>query len=239
MRFITVLLLLSSSCFAQLDLSYSKRKTLIGVTAPQIVGDEIIVGDDSGTPTLVNGAVIKAKSIYTFIELEVTLNGEEIDLSDPVETKEEVDGKTEVTSKWVVKGEGKYKVTARAVDVNLGFKKSKIEFIIGALPRPVDPVDDPVLPPVPDNLSSTAKDVRAVAVAYLHGMGDDYARLSQGKFKSVLEASAEANKLDLATRKTFKEGMGKIMMPLIGSDQLPLNYPSIFMDISNGFKGIK
>lgn len=209
------------------------------MTAPQIVGDEIIVGDDSGTPTLVNGAVIKAKSVYTFIELEVTLNGEEIDLSDPVETKEEVDGKTETTSKWVVKGEGKYRVTVRAVDVNLGFKKSKIEFIIGAVPKPVDPVVDPVLPPVPDNLSPIAKDVRAIGITYLQGMGDDFAKLSQSKLKTVLEASAENNKLDTVTRKKFKDDMGKVMMPLLGSDQLPLNYPSIFMDISTGFKGVK
>lgn len=239
MRFLAILLLLSSSCFAQLDLTYSKQKFLSGVTSPQIVGEDIVVGDDSGTPVIVNGGVLKTRSMYTFVELEVLRNGEEVELRDPVETKREIDGKTETITKWTIKGEGIYKVTARAIDMQLGFKKTKIDFLIGPSPKPkpVDPVvPDPV---VPDTLSPFAREVRAAAVAYVQGMGDDYAKLAQGNFKTVLEASTEANKLDLVTRTKFKADMGKLMQPLLGNDQLPVIYPKVFQDMSAGFKGIK
>lgn len=243
MKFITIFLLLSCSCYAQLDLTYSKRKSLAGITTPQLVGEEVVIGDDSGTPTVINGVVIQTISKYEFVELEVLRNGEEIEPRDPVSVKREVEGKTETITKWVVKGEGIYKVTARAVDMKLGFKKAKIDFLIGVNPNPRPIPIDPVVPPTPipivDNLSPLAKEIRAVAVFYVQGMGDDYIRLSQGNFKTVLEVSAEANKLDLVTRAKFKNDMGRLMAPVLGNDQLPINYPKIFQEISSGFKGVK
>lgn len=65
MRSVSIALLalvsICSDCFAQIEISYTTAKVLTGMVAPRIVGDRVIVADDS-KPQVTSVAIVKVVS---------------------------------------------------------------------------------------------------------------------------------------------------------------------------------
>lgn len=221
-RFIALLLcLMPSMAFAQIDLSYVKAKSIVGATSPRIAGDRILIAADS-KPQVVTVAIITVKSkpgelVSVFAWKSMEEEAELIQLS-PTE--------------FMLAGEGRYLVHAISVS-------SKANKWVEVDASPVDPEPDPPVDP----LAGLSKESRDAVVGFVQGMGSDFEKLAEdaksGKVKTVLEASAANNNADQATRAKFKESMGKIMAPKLGTGQLPADAPQTFQSIAKGFKAVK
>lgn len=237
--------------FSQFDLSVGKVKELKGITAPRIVGTRIIVGEDSANPSIGQSAIIKVRSPFEFVELDLERDGEEVDAEQISESKKTTDdGRVETTTEWIVTGDGEYKVTARGFDRNLGIKKSKSTFVLGPpkpKPDPGPPTPGPTPGPAPtpvDNLTSKlATDSRDAMVAYSQAVARDCETMATeiraGKYKTVIEASNAYVSLDTISRAAFKQSMNRIMQPKLGNSVLPTDAAETFVNMAQGFKAVK
>lgn len=145
---LTCLLSLSLLCeisSGQIDLSYTKAKSLVGATNPRVIGERILIGEDS-KPQVVTVAVIKVqstervrlkarKSLFEFAEL--------VQLSD---------------TEFLLAGEGEYLIEA----ISFSWDAS-VKIQIGENPKPPEP--DPIDPdpPQPDIDVPNAYNVGKVA----------------------------------------------------------------------------
>jgi hypothetical protein len=124
---------------AQIDLSYIKAKSLVGATAPRIIGDRIIIGEDS-QPTVSVVAVITVKSGERYkIKARKTLfeNAELVKLTD---------------AEYMLAGDGEYLVEAVSVDSD-----ATLKIVLGPSPEPTpEPKPDP---PKPDPTPTPKPDV--------------------------------------------------------------------------------
>lgn len=141
-------LFLASGAFAQIDLSYAKVKTVSGVTNPQIVDGMLFVGDES-VPILSTGAVVRCKSKFKFVEIEIFRGDEEVEPKLLREVVAKIDDTTnETATAWLVTGEGSYRAIARGYDPTLGMAKQRLTFVLGKPVPPVPPTPPP--DPIPD-----------------------------------------------------------------------------------------
>lgn len=159
-------LAICNSVTAQIELTYSKVKTISGVTNPQVIGGILFVGEDS-VPTPSQGAVVKCKTKMKFSEFELYRGDEEIDMRMIDQLIDQT--VKETTTTWLVTGEGSYKVVARGYDPELGMEKVKLAFVLGkpAPPIPPEPLPDPPKPDPPKPDITPVKNAYNVgAIAY-------------------------------------------------------------------------
>ena len=143
---LVLLFLMSSTCFGQIELSYTKAKSLVGVTAPRIIGDRIVVGEDS-KPSVTSVAIITAKTTSKFVSLKAR------------KSLFESGGLTKISdTEWILSGEGRWKVEATSFDPEKGIDEASIEIVIGPAPDPGPTPPDPGPTPPPDP-TPTPKDL--------------------------------------------------------------------------------
>ena len=119
--------LLCSQVFGQIELSYTPAKSLVGATNPRVVGDRILIGDDS-KPQISSVAIVKVKASESFrIKARKTL----FETSELIPLNE---------NEFLLFGEGEYLVEA----ISLNHERS-LKVTIGSSPTP-----NPPNPPKPD-----------------------------------------------------------------------------------------
>jgi hypothetical protein len=129
---VLVFLLLSSQCLAQIDLSFLPAKSLVGATSPRVVGDRILIGEDSN-PQVSSVAIIKVKSSEAFrIKARKSLfeESELVPLSD---------------NEYLLIGEGEYLVEANSLN-----HERSLKVIVGSSPQPTPTPTPKPDPPKPD-----------------------------------------------------------------------------------------
>jgi hypothetical protein len=135
---------------------------------------------------------------------------------------------------WQIKGTGTYGIEVVAFDPVNGIERKSSEVTI----EEDKPIDPDVVP-----LTGLQKEARDALRLLAANMANDMKQLSlaidQGKYKTVIDASAANNVADEATRTVFKRAMGKAMQPLLGSGALPVDSPKVFSDIAVGFGAVK
>lgn len=136
---IFLILLFGSRSFAQIEISYVQAKSLVGVTAPRLVGDRILVGDDS-KPSVSQVAIISVKTPAKFVTLKARKSlFESAQLTKISDTE------------WILSGEGRWKVEATSFDPDRGIDEAAVEIVIGPRPGPTpDPEPDPKPDPTPE-----------------------------------------------------------------------------------------
>lgn len=142
-RFLFALLCLSSLASAQIELSHSMRKTLVGATNPEVLeGGRILIEGDSQVAES-PAALIKVASVEG-VRVVAFLGANEVDLI-AVDVITDQASKI-VTERFLLIGEGVYKVRAFSTK-NKAWDRSQ-EITIGK-PTPKPPKPDPD-PPKPD-----------------------------------------------------------------------------------------
>lgn len=143
---LSVLLLFSSSAFGQIELSYSKQKTLVGATNPELLPGGRILMDEDSLPAVSVVAVIKVASTE-----RVRLRASKAfkSYSELIPLTETTDAATKViTAKYLLAGEGSFLVDAMSVSWD-----RTIDVVIGVDPKPptppAPPTPDPPSPPMP------------------------------------------------------------------------------------------
>ena len=96
------------------------------------------------------------------------------------------------------------------------------------------PTPDPT--PVSVDVRKASHDA---AVALVHRMADDIAKVSASKPKTVLEAGTLSVELDEATRDEFKRSLAKFMKPILGTDQMPDASTKLFKDMEAGYRSVR
>jgi hypothetical protein len=151
---LVILFALCQSAAAQIELSYTVAKSLVGTTSPRIVGERILIGDDS-KPQFSQVAVIQAKasepyrlkarrSLFEVAEL-ISLGSDE----------------------YLLVGEGEYLVEA----VSLNHERS-LKVKIGGSPTPTPDPPKPPVPPKPDPVPDVANDYNVGVVALTKAPND-------------------------------------------------------------------
>lgn len=132
---VIALLLACSVSFGQVEVV--KKKSLLGVTSPEIVGNRIFVGSDSN-PSVSDVAVVTVDKSYKFSLLKFKRDGQRF------EPEKLGDG-------FIVTGKGSYDLDATLFDPDKGIWNNELKFTLGgADPKPDPPKpDDPPIP-VPD-----------------------------------------------------------------------------------------
>lgn len=134
-------MVLSGLSFGQIELSYVAAKSLVGATSPEIIGDRIIIGDDS-KPQISPVAIIKVASTE---KVRVRARKSLREAAELVKLSEATDDKTKITTaKYMLAGEGAYLVEA----MTFSWDRS-IEVEIGKNPTPTPDPPKPD-PPIPD-----------------------------------------------------------------------------------------
>lgn len=231
MRLLPLLLLFTASCnpcFGQISLSETKVQVVSGLVAPQVVGDAIIIGAES-KPVVVSASLIEVKGKEKYADFDIEAeNVTNFSLAEmqPVDD-----------THWLLRGTGKYRVSAIAFGPSLGKDRLIVE-LTNEPPKPPAPPD-----PTPGELSQVSKDSRAAMQAFVQSMAGNFDQLASetrlSKFKTVLDASNAANSLDVLSRSQFKAAMAKVMQPKLGSAELPADAAQTFEEIAIGFKGVK
>ena len=115
---ILVFFLLCSQVFGQIELSYTPARSLVGATNPRIVGDRILIGDDS-KPQISSVAIVKVKASESFrIKARKTL----FETSELIALNE---------NEFLLFGEGEFLVEA----ISLNHDRS-LKVVIGSSPTP-------------------------------------------------------------------------------------------------------
>lgn len=214
---------------AQIDLSFTKAKSLVGATNPRVVGDRILIDDDS-RPTVVDVAIIRVNS------QEKTRLKARKSLFEAVELTKLTD------SEYLLIGDGDYLVEANSENYE---RELKVTIKPGPPlpPKPDDPVtpDDPDVPD--DSLTVISKESRRAMQDFVQQMAVDMDSLSAevqaGRVKTMLEASAFSTPKDVATRTVFKQSMAKVLEPKLGSAELPTDAATVFTEVATGFRSVK
>lgn len=228
----TSFLLLAAPCYGQIKLTEEKIQTWTGFENPVVVNGTITAGPNSKPVLSSVTTTIKVESAidYKFTQMK----GRKIpELT--VITLDETDHGYQFKTGTPP---GKYQLEYLAFDPEKGIASAEIAVDL-SLPSP--PI--PPLPPTPDDpiLQGIAGETRVAAVGFIQDMANNYKILSDtsGEFQTVTQAATKAVALDLESRNKFKNEMGKIMKPVLGSDALPPNVAEIFHQISTGFGSIK
>jgi hypothetical protein len=146
-------LLFCSSVFGQIELSYVTAKSLVGATSPRVVGERILIGDDS-KPQISPVAIVKVQSSEKFrIKARKSLF-EAVELI-PLNENE-----------FLLIGSGEYLVEA----ISLNHDRSLKVTVSGTDPTP-DPKPDPKPdPPKPD--VNVGNDYNVGLIAYKSAPSD-------------------------------------------------------------------
>jgi hypothetical protein len=131
--------LLCSQVSGQIELSYTPARSLVGATNPRIVGDRILIGDDS-KPQISSVAIVKVKASESFrIKARKTL----FETSELIALNE---------NEFLLFGEGEHLVEA----ISLNHDRS-LKVVIGSSPTPApDPPKPDVEVPNEYNVGSVA-----------------------------------------------------------------------------------
>ena len=138
MRFLAcfLILLCSISCFGQVEVV--KKKSLVGVTRPEIIGDRIFIGEDSN-PTVADSAIILIDKSWKFSQLKIKRDGLR------VEPAKLSNGDLELV------GKGSYLIDCTLFDPEKGIYNEEFSVTLGGdSPKPDPPKPDPK-PPKPDD----------------------------------------------------------------------------------------
>jgi hypothetical protein len=159
-RFLLAFLCLSSIASAQIELSYSMRKTLVGATNPEVLeGGRILIEGDSQVAES-PAALIKVASVEG-VRVMAFRGPDEIDLI-AVDVATDAASKI-VTERFLLIGEGEYRVKAFSTK-NKAWDRSQ-EITIGKpTPKPPKPDDPPKPDPKPDVVVPNDYNVGAVAL---------------------------------------------------------------------------
>ncbi len=142
-RFLLAFLYLTSLASAQIELSHSMRKTLVGATNPEVLeGGRILIDDDSKVAES-PAALIKVASTEG-VRVIAMLGSTIVDL---IAVDTSIDQPSKITTKrYLLVGEGEYTITAISRANESWDRTSRI--VIGK-PTPKPPKPDPD-PPKPD-----------------------------------------------------------------------------------------
>lgn len=182
-----IALLACSISFGQVEVV--KKKSLLGVTSPEIVGNRIFVGNDSN-PSVSDVAVVTVDKSYKFSLLKFKRDGQRF------EAEKLGDG-------FIVTGKGSYELDATLFDSEKGIWNNEFKFTLGGAepkPDPPKPVDPPI--PVPDgefglaSIAATrpndANNVTIIGNAY-RAAGN--ALFGIGNLRSVEQSVADINRV--------------------------------------------
>jgi len=129
-----IALLACSVSFGQVEVV--KKKSLLGVTSPEIVGNRIFVGSDSN-PSVSDVAVVNVDPSYKFSLLKFRRDGQRFEPE-------------KFGNGYLITGKGVYDLDATLFDPDKGIWNNEIKFALGgAEPKPPKPPDDDVVVPVP------------------------------------------------------------------------------------------
>ena len=224
LRFLLAFSILCSVAQAEITITTANYQTVTGV---KVVNGQVIV---DGKVSIANVCSVNVTTPSKFVDLVarrfIVVGGVvQIESADVVSTG---------TRTWQIKGNGTYGVEVVAFDPVTGIERKSSTVTIES-DKPIDPDVAPLT-----GLQKESRDAIAKLVAM---MSNDMKQLSlaidQGKYKTVIDASAASNVSDEATRTTFKRAMGKAMQPLLGTGVLPPDAPKIFSDIAVGFGAVK
>lgn len=131
--------LLCSSTFAQIELSYTKVKTIVGATSPEVLdGGRILVEDDSKI-AISTVAVIKVASterVRLRAQKALREYAKLIPLGESIDSVSKI-----ITSRYLLAGEGSFVVDGMSVSWD-----RTIDVVLGP---PIPPTPDPPKPPDP------------------------------------------------------------------------------------------
>jgi hypothetical protein len=147
LAFATVAFLASASGLSQV--SVEVKKSLLGVTRPEIVGEYIFVGADSN-PSVSDVAVVNVDTSWKFQLLKFRRDGVRF-------TADKLDD-----SHWIVAGKGKYELAATLFDPDKGIYDEEFAFTLGGT-GPTPPPDPQPDPPPPPDIVPNAYNVGSIA----------------------------------------------------------------------------
>lgn len=133
-------LLLASTAFGQIDISWTTQKSVTGLVNPRTVGTRILVADESN-PVASRVVIVKVVTAAKFVKLSARKSLFEFADLEKLSDNE-----------WLITAPGKYLVEAVTFDPATGIDERRIEITFGE-PEPVPPPKPdpiPVPPPKPD-----------------------------------------------------------------------------------------
>ncbi len=214
----------------QIAITTQQAKSMTGLVNSRVVGGVVIL-DESSKPIVCSVCLVKVVTPAKFVDVAarrfaIASNG--------VVQIESATVTNIGTREYLLAGLGAYQLEVVAFDPVNGIERKSIDITMGE--------SEPIEPPKPV-LSGVAKASGEALAALAQGMAGDMKSLSvdikNGKYKTVIEASAASNVADEQTRTTFKRSMGAIMQPKLGSGTLPTDAAKTFEDISLGFGSVK
>lgn len=150
-RFLIAFLCLSSLGSAQIDLTYSMRKTLVGATNPEVLeGGRILIEDDSKVAES-PAALIKVASVDG-VRIVAMIGSTVIEL---IKVDTATDEASKITTKrYLLVGEGEYTITALSRSNETWDRTERITIGKPTPTPPKPPTPNPDDPPVPQPVKS-------------------------------------------------------------------------------------
>ncbi len=145
---LSVLIAISLTCqclgqMAAVEVAVTKVKAIEGVSAARVVGDLILVSDES-KPIVSQVAILQVKTQAKFVRIKARKSLFEFGQVDKLGENE-----------WVLSGAGRYAVEVTAFDPELGIEETAIEVELGESPAPPEPTPPGPQPgPVPPDAFS-------------------------------------------------------------------------------------
>lgn len=141
MRTIALLLLLASTCCAQVEVNVTKSPVITGLKNPRLVAGVIVLSEGSN-PTSGEAAFIAVKTEIPSQNIIVEAQRSLFDFADVAKTGD---------YEWMIIGTGKYLVTVDAWSPETGRVRERREITLGTPTGPVDP--GPVDPGKPSDFA--------------------------------------------------------------------------------------
>lgn len=153
MRTIALLLLLASTCFAQVEVDVVKSQVITGLKNPRLVAGVIVLAEGS-KPTTGEAAFIQVKTEIPAQNIIVEAQQSLFDFAQVDKTGE---------YEWMVIGTGKYLITVDAWSPETGRVRERREIVLGPVvdPGPIDPGE----PPPSQGFADVAQASKAAAAA--------------------------------------------------------------------------
>lgn len=145
----TLLILLLFDCqslFGQVELSYTKYKSIVGLTGePRLIGNRVLVGEDS-KPSVADLTVVQVKTDGSIVKIRARKT-----------LKEDVPLEKIADNEWAVLSNDSVVVEVFAKNANGDLFDASLDINIvpptpgpqPPTPNPIDPIIDPVVPPTP------------------------------------------------------------------------------------------
>jgi len=146
MKTLYLFLLLASTALAQIDISYTKAKSLVGATNPEIVKNRILIGFDS-LPSLSEVAVVRVASTERVrlivkrlgLDKRETVELEELSVTEPTINN------PQTVKRYLLGGEGEYEIIGISPTWD-----ADLSLTIGpTVPPPTPTPPKPPTPPTP------------------------------------------------------------------------------------------